>query len=271
MSAPLRLFQLSLKRVAPLLATTGSLLAAFQVLRVFIAASVHRAGQLDQIVALLPPFVRDIFGPSLGSVMTFNGLVCGVCFDSGVLACLLALTITLATLPAAEIEGGFADLILARPLARHWLVTRTIALLLCSTVLMLVMIVAGTWVGLSLFAPPEVPWPSARLAVALAVSLGLLLMCWGAVALALGAVCRRGLAGASTGLLALSGWLLDHAQRLWPPFGRVAWLSPFQYFHPFELIMGRPLPVGDLAVLGAITLAAFAAAYLVLSKRDISR
>ena len=39
---------------------------------------------------------------------------------------------------------------------------QTIALVLFSILLMLSMIVAGTWAGLALFAPPDAPWPTAR-------------------------------------------------------------------------------------------------------------
>ena len=90
----------------------------------------HDTGQFDQLSALLSQAVRDILGPSLSSIMSFNGIVLAVYFDTGFIIALLALVIALATLPASEIETGFADLILARPLPRHWLITRTIALVL---------------------------------------------------------------------------------------------------------------------------------------------
>ena len=157
MRGPFLLFRLSLKRVRLLLCATGLLLAAVQVLRVRIAASVHNAGQFDLVAALLPSSVRAILGPSLSSIMTFNGIVCGVYFDTGYIIALLALVIALATLPASEIETGFADLILARPLPRHWLITRTIALVLLSILLMLLMIMAGTWAGLGVVRSPGRP------------------------------------------------------------------------------------------------------------------
>jgi hypothetical protein len=271
MSRAFLLFRLSLKRVWPLLGATGLLLAAIQAFRVLIAASVYNAGQFDQITALLPPFVRDFFGSSLGSVMTFNGIVCGVYFDTGFMIALLALAIALATLPASEIETGFADLILARPMPRHWLITRTIALVWFSILLMLLMIMAGTWAGLAVFAPPHVPWPSASQTAALAVSLGMLVVCWSGVALALGAACRRSVAGAATSLLAFAALLLDWAHRLWPHLERIAWLSPFFYFRPYELVAGGPLRPENLLVLWAIAMTGYIMAYLVMSLRDISR
>jgi hypothetical protein len=265
------LFRLSLKRVWRLLCSLGLLLAAVQALRVLLAASMHKAGEFDQITALLPPFVRDFFGAALGSVMTFNGIVCGVYFDTGFVVALLALAITLATLPASEIETGFADLILARPLPRHWLITRTIALVLCSILLMLLMIMAGTWVGLVVFAPPDAPWPTARQTGSLALTLGMLVLCWSGVALALGAAYRRGVASAVTSLLAFAALLMDWAHRVWPPLDWIAWVSPFFYFSPYELLADGPLRLENLLVLGAIATTGYAVAYLIISQRDISR
>jgi ABC-2 type transport system permease protein len=267
----LLLFRLTLKRVRLLLCATGLLLAGVQVLRVHIAATVHTAGQFELLIALMPPAVRAILGPSLASIMTFNGMVCGVYFDTGYIIALLALAIALATLPASEIETGFADLILARPLPRHWLITRAIALVLFSILLMLLMMMAGTWAGLALFAPPHAPWPSARQTGSLALSLGMLVMSWSGIAMALGAAYRRSVASATTGLLAFGALLLDWAHRLWPALDRIAWLSPFYYFNPYGLVAGGPVGLKDLLVLCAMTMTGFTVAYIIISRRDISR
>ena len=265
------LFRLSLKRVWPLLAATGLLLAGFQVLRVVIATSIYNGGGFEEIATMLPPFVRAILGPALAGVLSFNGIVCGAYFDLGVELALLALSVALATVPASEIETGFADLILARPMRRHWLITRAIALVIFSISLMLLMLMAGIWTGLILFAPPHVPWPPASQTGALALNLGMLLLAWSGVAMALGAACRRSVAAAVTSLLAFAALLLDVTQRLWAPLQPIAWLSPFRYFNAFELVMGDPLPMENLLVLGAIALTGFTVAYFNISQRDISR
>ena len=271
MRAAFLLFRLSLKRIWPLLGATGLLLAAYQVLRVFIAAEVENAGQFEQIAALLPPTVRNLLGPSLTSVMSFNGIVCGVYFDTGVMIALLALTIALATLPASEIETGFADLILARPLARHWLITRTLVLVLFSILLMLLTIMAGTWAGLALFAPPDVPWPPARLTGSLALNLGMFLLCWSGVAMAFGVARRRGAAAATTSLLTFAALLVEACQQFWVPLQWIGVLSPFRYFDQLRLVMGTPLPIENILVLWAMAMTGFTVAYLIISQRDISR
>ena len=81
---------------------------------------------------------------------------------------------------------------------------------------------------------------------------------------------RRSVAGTIAGLLALTMYLLDYVGRLWQPAGKVAWLSPFRYYAPFDLVMGRPLSAMNLVVLGAIAAAGFAASYVAFARRDIS-
>ena len=269
MKGTLLLLSLSLKRARTLLIATGLLLAAFEVLMVLIASSIHPT-KFDDIAELLPPFVRAILGPSMTSVMSFSGIVGLGYFELAVVIALLALIIALATVPASEIETGFADLILARPLPRHWIITRTVVLVLFATVTMLGAMVAGTWVGLALYARPDATWPSPAMIGWLALNLGLLMLCWGGIAMGLGAVCRRSVAGAITGLLALATFLLDYVGRLWQPADRFAWLSPFRYFIPFDLVMGNPLPAENVLVLLAIALSGFTMAYLLFTQRDIS-
>jgi ABC-2 type transport system permease protein len=270
MTGPLLLLSLSLKRARTLLIVTGLLLAAFQVLLVLIAGSIERAGEFERLASLLPPFARAILGPSLTSVLSFGGVVCLGFFDLGIVIALLALTIASATVPASEIETGFADVILARPLPRHWIITRTIALVLCCIVMMMGAMMAGTWAGLALYAPENARWPSPVMVGLLALNLGLLLLCWGGIAMAFGAAYRRSAAGATTGLLALAALILDYAGRLWAPADRFAWLSPFRYFIPFDLVMGNPLPVENVLVLWAIAMSGFIIAYVVFTQRDIS-
>lgn len=270
MTGFLLLLSLSLKRARTLLIATGLLLAAFQVLLVLIAGSIQRTGEFEQLAALLPPFVRAILGPAMASVMSFGGIVCLGYFDLAIVIALLALIIALATLPASEVETGFADLILARPLRRHWIITRTIALVLFSILMMLTLMIAGTWAGLATLAPEGAQWPSPGMIGSLALNLGLLMLCWSGIAMAFGAACRRSVAGATTGLLALTALLLDLTGRLWPPAERFAWLSPFRYFIPFDLVMGRALPVENILVLWAIAMSGFTLAYFLFSQRDIS-
>jgi len=271
MSATFLLLRYSLKRFRTTVLTMGLLLSGFQMILIAVARSIQTSGGFEQLSALLPPFARELLGPSLTSFMSFAGIVCVGYFHLAVMSSLIALAVTIATIPTSEIETGFIDLILARPLARHWIVTRTIAALLLSTLVMLALMMGGTWTGLQVLAPKDVPWPSWKLVFSLAANLGLLMLAWGGVGLAIGSASqRRGVAGAIGGLLALAAFLLDYVGRLWKPAESVAWVSPFRYYSPFEMVMGNPLPAKHLLVLGCIAAAGFGTAYAVFARRDIS-
>ncbi len=81
---------------------------------------------------------------------------------------------------------------------------------------------------------------------------------------------RRAVAGALAGLLALASFLLDYVARAWQPAEKVAWLSPFRYYNPSELLMGNALSTNNLLVLASIAVAGYAAAYVLFSRRDIT-
>jgi hypothetical protein len=59
--------------------------------------------------------------------------------------------------------------------------------------------------------------------------------------------------------------------RAWPPAESVAWLSPFRYYSPFELLMGKALPSKSVVVLSGIAVVGFGLAHLLFSRRDISK
>jgi ABC-2 type transport system permease protein len=271
MTMLLALITQSLRRVRKFLLAAGVLLAGFQVVLILQANSIQTSNSFAQMGAMVPAFARDVLGPSFVAFLTFKGIVCLGYFHPVVMGALIAVSLTLATIPVMEIETGFIDLILARPVARHWIVTRSIVVVLISIAYLLAMMAIGTWIGLSYFAAKNAQWPSAGLIGSLAINLGFLLLCWAAIAMAIGCACRRrGSAGAIAGLLALTAYLTDYVGRAWKPAESVAWLSPFRYYTPFELVMGSAVPAKNLYVLGGIAAAGFALAYILYSRRDIS-
>ncbi len=270
MKGALILLAHSFKRLRTLVLIMGTVLAVFQIFLILIARSIERSNTFDQMSALIPPFVRQLMGPSFTSFMSFRGIVSLGYFHLAVMGSLIALAIAIATMPASEIEMGYMDLMLARPIARHWVITRSIAMLLICELFLFAMMMMGTWIGLNLLAQKIAAWPQPDFILLLVLNLGLLLICWGGVALAIGARSRRrGMAGSITGLLALVTFLLDYVARAWQPAEAVAWLSPFKYFNPLELLMGRDIPPHNLWVLAGIGLAGFILAYIFFSRRDI--
>lgn len=272
MRGPLLLLAHTLRRLRTVLIAMGGLLAGFQILLVLAAGAIDETGGFKQLAALMPPFVRDMMGPAATAFLSFGGIVCLGYFHLAVMGSLVGLGISIATLPAGEIESGFIDLLLARPLARHWIVTRAIAAVLVASGLMIAVMMCGTWVGLATLAPPHAEWPSPRLVRVLGTNLWLMVLCWSGVALAIASVSkRRSFAGGAAGLLALAAFLLDYLGRLWKPAESVAWLSPFRYYSPFDLVKSEAIPGKDVFVLAGIALAGFVAAYTGFARRDIAR
>ena len=260
----------SLKRARMLVLVMGVLLAGFQIFLTLIGRSLHQSNAFDQISSLMPPFMRQLMGPSFMGLMSFAGIIAIGYFHIAIMGSLVGLIISLATLPASEIETKFIDSILARPLARHWIITRTIALVIICTLVVLIFMMLGTWIGLATLAPADAIKPSASLILSLAVNLGALMLCWSGVGLAISSASRRRtVAGALTGFLALATFLLDYIARAWSPAASVGWVSPFRYYNPLDIIMGLDVPAYHLWVLIGIALAGFVAAYVSFSRRDI--
>jgi ABC-2 type transport system permease protein len=267
-----RLLGYSLRRVRSLVLAVALLLGCFQLVLIAVARSLQVSDAFGQLEALVPTFARELLGPSVTATLSFQGIVCLGYYHLAVMGSLVALSISLATLPTSEVETGFVDLILSRPLARHWIITRSILVVILGTAGPLLMMMAGTWIGLSTLARTGVAWPSAKLILSLVANLSLLLLCWGGIGMAIGSVSRRrGVAGGLAGFIALTTFLLDYVGRIWRPVESLAWLSPFRYYSPSELLMGNALPVSNLWVLAGTAAAGYTLAYVLFSCRDISR
>lgn len=260
----------SFRRSRALVLGMGVVLAAFQVLASLMAASFQQEQLFTRIAALVPPYVRQALGSSFITMMSFTGIVAIGYVHFAVIGSLVGLAIAVGTEPASEVERGFSDLLMARPMARYQVVTRSVLLLLAAATVTNLMMVGGTYAGLALFAPADATWPPARMLLQLAALLWLLMWCWGGVALAFGAAAkRRGVAGAGAGVMALALFLFDVVARVWKPASSLGRLSPFHYFNPIEIVSGRPVSLGHFAVLAAIGLSGIAVAYTVYARRDL--
>ena len=248
----------------------AAILAGFQVLLALAGRTMHESGMFLQIAALLPPFVRQILGPGVASVMSYAGVAAVGYFHVAVTAAIVGLAIALGTEPAAEIESGFADLVLARPVARRAPIVRSAAVIVIGLSIVVLGMVLGTRAGSAWIAPPGAAAPSPRLVVSLAANLWALGLAWGGIALALASMSRRrAAAGSIAGLAALVAYLLDYLGRLWSPAAIVAKLSPFHYFSGFDLVGGRDLPVAHLVVLLATGAVSGLVAFAAFSRRDV--
>jgi len=261
----------SLRRMRTLLLVMAGALALFQVLLGLAAQQLQRSGTFAQLASLIPSFVRELVGPALVTMMSCSGIMALGYYHVAIVAVLVALVITIGTEPVAEIEVGIADLILSRPVARVSALTRSVVLLVVGPALVVGAMVGGTFLlGLWIAAPPSELRPVPSLVGALALNLWALLFCWGGVALAAGSVARRrSVAGSITGAAAAALMLADYLSRVWSPLKPIARFSPFHYYNPLDLVMGRPLSMTDVGVLLAAGAVGIAAAYVLFARRDV--
>ncbi|HSP91793.1 MAG TPA: hypothetical protein VLN08_12840 [Vicinamibacterales bacterium] len=260
----------SLTRLRTALLVMAAALALFQVLLAMAAAELQRQGTFEQLAGLVPGFVRELFGTALVSMMSFSGIMALGYYHVAIVAVLVGLVVVIATEPAVEVEAGFADLVLAQAVPRDAVLTRSVVLLVVCPGLMITAMTAGTFAGLWWAGPAAGSRPAASLILSLALSLWAVLACWGGVSLVVGAASRRravaaGIAGGAAAAL----MLVDYLSRVWKPIRGFARLSPFHYYNPLDLVMGKPLPLGDIGMLLGTGAAACALAYALFRRRDL--
>lgn len=263
----LTLLARSLHRIAGLLAALVGLLMAFQISLVAVAASFENRDDFAGLAELVPEFVREAFGLALSS---FSGMAVIGFFEPLPIMIVVQFAIYVATEPAADIETGLVDLILARSLPRSQLITRSLLLMTLVTIALSATMAAGTWLALSFLAPENVAWPEPRIVLMLTSHLAAVGWCSGAVALAAGARARRrGTAQATIAILAVGLYLVDMLGESWAVMRPAARFSPFHYYHGAAILAGTAEPMLDFFVLGTSGLAAIALAYWQFHRRDL--
>jgi ABC-type transport system involved in multi-copper enzyme maturation permease subunit len=260
----------SFRRTRALILGAGLVFGAFQVLSALMASTFQESQLFSRIAEIVPPYVRQALGSSFLSIMSFTGIAVLGYMHFAVMGSLVGLAIAIATEPASEIERGFSDLLMTRPVPRATAITRSVLLLVLTATVTNVMMLAGTWSGLALFAHEADRWPTPQMLLSLAASLWMLMWCWGGIALAFGAASRRrSVAGGVAGFVAVTLFLADVVARVWERGRSLGPFSPFHYFNPAEIVSGRPLNGAHMTVLAALGALGIAAAYLIYRRRDL--
>ena len=215
----------SLRRVAVLFVSIASILAAFQITIIAVARSLDEGGNLQRLAALTPSYMRIGFGPALTS---FTGMTTIGYFEPLIVMIVVQFVVYLATEPAGEVESGLVDLVLARPWARHRLISRSLVVTTAAAVALPLAMGLGTVLGLWFLAPPGAKWPDARIVRNLMLHLTAIAWCFGAAALAAAAWARRrGSAHALMAMTAVVLYLVQVITGLWPPAHRFSRFFPF--------------------------------------------
>ena len=185
------LIRRSVGRVGGLLAGVALVLAGLQWVLVLVAAQQERSQSFDLIAQLAPAFVQRQFGATLPAFLSFGGLITFGYFHPVVVLMVAVLAAFVGSELAADVEGGQVDLLLSRPLARHWLVTRSLLLVVLGPLALVVIMMTSSRVALGVFAPEGAQWPSARSIASMAAHLVAIAWCFGTLGLALASMATR--------------------------------------------------------------------------------
>lgn len=242
-------------------------LIAFETLLTWAASQIEKNTGLRALIQILPPAAQEILAPQLAYV-SFPG---AVAFGFGhpiALAASIAFVVVAATVPLGEMETGFLDLVLARPVSRRSYLLASLTSVILGAILAPAGLLAGAALGLSLVGlPSELPWTRYARSAA---ELGPLLLAVGGYTLLLAAGARRrGPAIARSVGLTLAFFFLDFLAQIRTELRPAQYISPFHYFRPVPAAVTPELPIKNLIVLLGLFVATTALAFVRFDRRDV--
>lgn len=244
-----------------------AVLIGFQFALMVSAVSLEEAGDFQRLADAVPAFIREAAGPALGS---FAGMTVIAYWEPAILLALCFFAVYVASEPAGDVESGIVDLVLARPLPRHWLITRSLLVLIGACVVMVGTLGLSNWTALATMAPDGAVWPERHVVLLMMAHLAALMWCFGGLSLATAAHAER--RGAAIGLMALvivTMYVVHLVEEFTTRFDGVGWFSPFHYFQGTAILRGDAPLARNFTVLLSIGAAGVAAAYARFSRRDL--
>jgi ABC-2 type transport system permease protein len=260
----------SLSQSAKALIAVGLVLTALQVVLVLEASAQQEAQSFSRLAEMLPAFLRRTLGDLTLIAVSFQGAVSAGYFHPVIVLLVSFVGIYFGSEPAHDVEAGAVDLVLARPVRRHWLITRSLVLIVLTTCGAPAVMAMAMRLTLPLFAPADAPWPALAQVLKMSLNLAAVATAMGTISLAIASQAkRRGTPIAAAGVLTVFCYLVTFLEPTWTPAQAIGWLSPFHYFRPLNILAARAEPWRDLLVLGSIGALLAAVAYWQFSRRDL--
>lgn len=246
------------------------LLAGLQVVIVGQASALEEAHGFGRMAEFVPAFLQRGLGNRSFLLVTFKGTVALGYFHPVVATLIAVLAIYFVTELAHEVESGLVDVTLARSVPRHVMVTRSLLLATCAVAAAIILMAAGTRLGLQLFGSPEFDAPSAAVTARLLVHLAGVALCFAGFGLTVAAGARRwSTAFTVAALTAVLMYLVDFLAIGWPLLRPIAWISPFHYYPALAILAGDAPAWRNLIVLITAAAAFSAFGYWRFSRRDL--
>jgi ABC-2 type transport system permease protein len=260
----------SLARGRSVFLAVAVVLTGFQVMLVVVASALQTSRSFSLMSALMPMGVQQAFGPAALMLASFAGLATFGYFHPIVVLAIILVGVYVATEPAGEIEWGLFDLELTRPVPRRAVITRSLLVAFGVTTATACAMIAGTFAGLAIFAPPGADWPHGARILDLAAHLVLLSWPFAAAGLVASAVARR--RGAAFGAVAVAVaclYLMNFVADAWAPAAPLRPYLPFHYFSGLAVASGTAPTAHDLGVLAAAAAVLVGLAYWRFERRDL--
>jgi beta-exotoxin I transport system permease protein len=258
----------SLARHRALIIALAALLSAFQILDIVVAHNLQKNGLYAQFGSLVPAFIQEAMGGVL--VGSFSGAIALGFAHPLVVLSLSCVAIYLASEPAGEVQDGLVDLVVARPVPRSLIVTRSAVVYMLASAMVVAAMFATSRITVRWISPTSLSTlPALRLGW-VAANLLAIVWCFGAAALAMASHVRERMRAAGTmALTAVFLYLLQFGAAAWSPLRPFARVSPFHYYDPMQTLLGTVRPVTNVAGLLIASMVLLAAAYAFYSRRDL--
>ncbi len=261
------LLRRSFGRIARMWVSLLAVLVGFQFALMGAAVSLEQAGDFQRLLEAVPAFIRNTIGPALGS---FAGMAVLAYFEPAIILGLVLFSVYVASEPAGDVESGLVDLMLARPLPRHWLISRSLLLMTGSVASLVLGLVAANVMSMWWMAPDSAVLPAPRVVTLEALHLAAVAWCFGGLALAVAAsMDRRGAAVGVMALLVVSLYMVHAVEQLSDRFDGVGQISPFYYFQGTVIMQGTAPIARNFTILFGVGAVAVVMAYLQFRRRDL--
>lgn len=258
----------SLSRHRALIAALAALLSAFQTLDIVIAHNLQQNAAYSQFADMVPAFIQEAMGGAL--VASFLGAVAVGFVHPLVMLSLSCAAIYLASEPAGEVEEGLVDLVVARPVPRHLIVSRSLAVYAVGTLAVVAAMFATSRATVLWLTPDQAHVVSGPRLAWLAFNLLAVVWSIGAAGLAFASHVReRARAAGTIAILAVFLYLLQFGAAAWEPLRPFARVSPFHYYATMQTLMGRVTPTTHIAGLLAATAFLVGIAFVLYERRDL--
>jgi hypothetical protein len=258
----------SLARHRALIIAVAVLLSAFQTLDVVVAYNFQANGLYAQFATLVPAFIQEAMGGVL--VGSFAGAIALGFAHPLVMLSLSCVAIYLASEPSGEVEDGLVDLVVARPVPRSLIVTRSAVVYVIGSATVVAAMFATSRIAVRWLSPATAASVPAGQLGWVAANLLAIVWCFGAAALAVAAHGRQRTRAAGTvALVAVFLYLLQFGAAAWTPLRPFARVSPFHYYEPMQTLLGAVRPVRNVVGLMAATAGFLAVAYALYNRRDL--